>query len=252
MQLGLAFFPVRRSRPLRVVSAVPYPPSPPTVLARDAQLPGSRRRRRRRRRVAGAPRSPGRRGQGGPVPGSRCLRSSRRADRRAGPELQHPHPGAPPGAAHTAAARPPGCAYPRQDAARAHRGEAQPAAERQPLLAPVILVSAPLGPASPSTRCSAPAGSRRSEDAFPAWPHTPGTPRRACAARLRSPPAPHACAAPRRSGTPGAWVAGTGGSHPQARGSVGGAESLSCPRMPPHLLWSSSRAQTAPFSASLN
>lgn len=136
-------FPRAAARSLRVVSAVPYPPSPPTVLARDAQLPGSRRRRRRRR-VAGAPRSPGRRGQGGPVPGSRCLRSPPSGPARRPGAPASSQPGAPPGAAHTAAARPPGRAYPRQDAARAHRGEAQPAAGRQPLLAPVILVAQPL------------------------------------------------------------------------------------------------------------
>lgn len=43
----------------------------PPALSRYTPLSGSKRRRRRRQRVAGARRSPGRRGQGGPALGSR-------------------------------------------------------------------------------------------------------------------------------------------------------------------------------------
>lgn len=54
---------------LRAVGLCRFPSGRPPALSRDTLLPGSRRRRRQR--VAGAPRSPERRGQGGPALGSR-------------------------------------------------------------------------------------------------------------------------------------------------------------------------------------
>jgi hypothetical protein len=132
---------------------------PPAALAR---FPGPPRRRRRRRRcAAGAPRLPGRRGRGvprrRPAPGSGCSSGSRRAepsraDRRGGPSASISIR-----ACWSRAQR-----ADRRDAPGPYRGEAQPAAGRQPLLARVLLVSVPPAPASPPARvrCLARSGAR--------------------------------------------------------------------------------------------